>query len=273
MATTASYRSVPRQLSGIPLHCVGVGAQEADRACKWRTLDTYAAVFVERGNGWLETERAGRHEVRAPALFWLHPGIRHTYGPDRFNWHEQWALFDGKAMTEPAMRELLDPRRPLHHVQRPTELTDLFTGMRTDFASNHQFATALVAAAVFRLIMLIAADGRIAAATGQGSTVRAAMERLTDPGSANMQVAALARETGVPPSTLRRNARQQFGMSIKQHQLRTRLNKAKELLATTELSITDISMTVFFPDPYYFSRIFRRKEGMSPSEFRARHRQ
>ncbi len=47
-----------------------------------------------------------------------------------------------------------------------------------------------------------------------------------------------------------------------------RLSRAKELLTLTPRSVEDIAATVGFDDPYYFSRLFRRKEGMSPTQFR-----
>ena len=48
-----------------------------------------------------------------------------------------------------------------------------------------------------------------------------------------------------------------------------RLNKAKQLLESSELSITEISTIVGFSDLHYFSRCFKHYTGTSPSEYRA----
>lgn len=51
--------------------------------------------------------------------------------------------------------------------------------------------------------------------------------------------------------------------------LRTlRLEKASMLLSRTSLPIKNISISVGYPDCLYFSRIFRRQYGFTPSEYR-----
>ncbi len=49
-----------------------------------------------------------------------------------------------------------------------------------------------------------------------------------------------------------------------------RLEKAKLLLETTEMPIGEVSFATGFPDPAYFSRIFHKEFGISPSEVRHR---
>lgn len=48
---------------------------------------------------------------------------------------------------------------------------------------------------------------------------------------------------------------------------RLRINKAKELLSHSSLSIKDTAALTGFSDPMYFSRVFRKLEGKSPREF------
>ncbi|WP_145408115.1 helix-turn-helix transcriptional regulator [Paenibacillus xylanexedens] len=47
-----------------------------------------------------------------------------------------------------------------------------------------------------------------------------------------------------------------------------RLNKAKELLLHTELTITDISFKVGFDSIAYFDRMFKRAFGVTPQNIR-----
>ncbi|MBE6645269.1 MAG: helix-turn-helix domain-containing protein [Ruminococcaceae bacterium] len=47
-----------------------------------------------------------------------------------------------------------------------------------------------------------------------------------------------------------------------------RVERAKVLLATTDMSITDISREVGFGSIHYFSRYFKEKENMTPNEYR-----
>jgi transcriptional regulator GlxA family with amidase domain len=50
--------------------------------------------------------------------------------------------------------------------------------------------------------------------------------------------------------------------------LRYRIDKSKELLAQTDLSITEIAFQVGFNSQSYFDRIFQRFTGLSPHHFR-----
>ncbi len=46
-----------------------------------------------------------------------------------------------------------------------------------------------------------------------------------------------------------------------------RINQAKELIRTTNLSFTEIAYLVGIEDRYYFSRVFKRMVGMTPTEY------
>jgi|GEM_PF-746826 len=48
-----------------------------------------------------------------------------------------------------------------------------------------------------------------------------------------------------------------------------RLQKAQQLLANSSLNVSEIAYTVGFSDPKYFSKIFRKELGVSPTEYRA----
>lgn len=59
-----------------------------------------------------------------------------------------------------------------------------------------------------------------------------------------------------------------FGMSITNYLLRLRITRAKELLRFTGLSIEEISVQCGISDPNYFSRAFKKIEGITPGQFR-----
>jgi len=49
-----------------------------------------------------------------------------------------------------------------------------------------------------------------------------------------------------------------------------RVEKAKELLSAQQADITDTALRTGFPDSQYFSRVFRKFVGLSPSAYRCR---
>ncbi|WP_099205739.1 helix-turn-helix domain-containing protein [Scatolibacter rhodanostii] len=62
--------------------------------------------------------------------------------------------------------------------------------------------------------------------------------------------------------------KKQTGRTIKEYQTILRMKRAKKLLSETEKSIADIAAVLGFYDAFYFSKIFKKKEGKSPSQFR-----
>ena len=47
-----------------------------------------------------------------------------------------------------------------------------------------------------------------------------------------------------------------------------RLEKAKNMLINSNYSVNEIAFSVGFEDAYYFSRLFKKEIGISPSEYK-----
>lgn len=67
-----------------------------------------------------------------------------------------------------------------------------------------------------------------------------------------------------------RNFKQVTAKSPMQYILTTRVNNAVSLLETTDYQVAEISAIVGYENPLYFSRIFKKQKGLSPSEYRKR---
>jgi YesN/AraC family two-component response regulator len=60
------------------------------------------------------------------------------------------------------------------------------------------------------------------------------------------------------------------GIGPKQYIMRCRINNAKEMLVKERYSITEIANMVGYEDTFYFSRMFKKNTGVSPTIFRER---
>ncbi len=58
------------------------------------------------------------------------------------------------------------------------------------------------------------------------------------------------------------------GKSVTEFINTMRINHAKELLETTNFRIGEVGVMSGIPDPYYFSRVFNKISGVSPSDYR-----
>lgn len=65
-----------------------------------------------------------------------------------------------------------------------------------------------------------------------------------------------------------RNFKEYTNSTPAQYLLSLRISNAQTLLETTNYNVTEIANIVGYDNPLYFSRIFKKQSGMSPSEFR-----
>ncbi len=80
----------------------------------------------------------------------------------------------------------------------------------------------------------------------------------------------LAELAGMSESTLTRRFRKVMGRSPIEHLIRLRMERARQLLASPDLNITEVAQECGFTDSNYFSRRFRSATGQSPRDYRAR---
>ncbi|MBA3707428.1 MAG: helix-turn-helix transcriptional regulator [Planctomycetes bacterium] len=93
-------------------------------------------------------------------------------------------------------------------------------------------------------------------------------DHLADP----LSVAGLARVMGLSVPRFHSVFKGAMHMSPKEYVLSCRLSEARMRLSGTDTPIQDVAVEAGFPDPFHFSRLFKARFRMSPSEYRARHR-
>ena len=79
---------------------------------------------------------------------------------------------------------------------------------------------------------------------------------------------SLASYVGFSPNHLSMIFGQVMGVTFSKYLTDLRMNKAKELLRTTDKRSSDISMEVGYKDPHYFSFLFKKTQGMTPTQYR-----
>lgn len=61
---------------------------------------------------------------------------------------------------------------------------------------------------------------------------------------------------------------QEMGMTFIEYLISRRMEKAKELLRTTQMRSSEVAYRVGYKDPHYFSSTFKKIQGMTPREYR-----
>lgn len=82
-------------------------------------------------------------------------------------------------------------------------------------------------------------------------------------------VAELAQYVSYQPDYLSSLFKRSTGVSIVQYTNQLRIRMAKALLTNYDITIKEAAYSCGFPDEKYFMRLFRRLEGVTPSQFRS----
>lgn len=106
----------------------------------------------------------------------------------------------------------------------------------------------------------------------RGGLSRSKLNRVLEYVNANLsdklELGVLAKVAGVNLYHFARSFKQSTGESPYQYVLRRRIEKAKEFLVHSQLSVIEASALTGFVDQSHFSKVFRRIVGVSPSKYR-----
>ncbi len=95
-----------------------------------------------------------------------------------------------------------------------------------------------------------------------------AIQHFSDHYSDEINIEEYALSRGMSVSWFIRSFKQYAGTTPMQYLVERRMANAQVLLETTSYNISEIAALVGYDNPLYFSRIFRKQKGMSPSEYR-----
>ena len=73
---------------------------------------------------------------------------------------------------------------------------------------------------------------------------------------------------GIPERTLKRRFKAATGTTLIEYLQNLRIEAAKQLLESGQLPVDEISVEVSYEDPSFFRRLFKRRTGLTPSQYR-----
>lgn len=84
----------------------------------------------------------------------------------------------------------------------------------------------------------------------------------------NLNIDVIAAQFGIGRTNFYRKVRELMGMSPNDYLRRCRMERAAELLRTTDLPVSDVCVQIGVPDAQYFSRVFKTFYGVTPTAYR-----
>jgi AraC family transcriptional regulator, transcriptional activator of pobA len=169
-------------------------------------------------------------------------------------------------------RDALAPLGQTFTAPAPASLVSAFAGIAADHAGDSPLRQLRLRAAAMTLCCIVAEIApKPTAGPLAGAPRIAAFEALV---RANLDrgwtLADFSKALLLSERHLRRICRQATGLSAHALIETIRLREACRLLAYTRMQVQEVAFALGYDDPAYFARAFRRSNGLSPSDYRAR---
>lgn len=107
----------------------------------------------------------------------------------------------------------------------------------------------------------------------ENSLVQRAQEYIRDNYQKDLSLDELSRELDISPYYFSKLFKEETGNNFVEYLTGLRMNRAKEMLKDDRCSMKEICAQIGYSDPNYFSRIFKKNIGLTPTEYREREKQ
>ena len=211
-------------------------------------------------------------KIKAGDIFLLFPGEWHSYHPSSTKgWKSYWIGFKGKNINDRVKAGFLSPEKPIYHVGYSNEIIALYEEAYKTAQEEAAFVQQTLAGIVNHLIgkmyslernIILGKDSK------HVDIINRARLRIRESLEDTLTIQDLAQELGVSYSSFRKLFKEYTGFAPALYQQTLKLQRAKELLSTTNESIKEIAYRLNFESPDYFSAKFKNQTGMKPSDFR-----
>lgn len=155
--------------------------------------------------------------------------------------------------------------------QRHKQAVDIDSLMESADKAVESLDGEAVCEAVQNMIEYLVPDRKEAPTDTMRGIVRQAAAYIDGHYFEDLTLDSLAKAYNVENSYFSKMFRQEIGENLILYITKKRISKAKEYMAESDINLTEIAFMVGYDDYTYFSRVFKKNEGISPREYRNRH--
>lgn len=231
----------------------------------------YSLHFVLFGRGTLITEYGKKYVLNRGYSFLLYKNEKYSYQPDpKDPWSYTWVEFDGDNLDQ--LLSLCGFSRE-NCCQQITNFDDYVALMKDlQNAFDARQTQQLRCSAYFVLLLSKFLDGRFVGQEVKSHKTRLMRDILiyinNNCLSEQLSTRVIALENGISVPTLMRLFKEHMGMSPVYYINAYKVAIACEKMLSTDMNASEAAMWSGFDDEKYFSRIFKRIKGMTPTEYR-----
>lgn len=255
------------------LHLQEVGSLQARQphTSKRQGLASYLFFLVESGSGRLEYEGIP-HPLRAGDCVFLDCAKPYKHRTDENLWRLRWVHFYGPNMG--AIHKKYQERggQPVFHPQTSEPFRSLLEHLYTLAGSDDYVRDMQIYGGLVQLLTLLMQEswqsGTARVTQGKKQNLQEIKDYLDTHFTEKITLDALAERFYINKFYLTRVFKEQFGQTVNGYLVQLRITQAKRMLRFTDHTIESIAQDCGLNDANYFSRLFKKVEGIAPGEFR-----
>ena len=256
---------IPTRLGHFP-YAVGHLVQRPEGGNDW------IMMYCSAGQGWCSFGGKRRRLQQDTAIF-VPGNTPHAYGTTkRHPWTIYWAHIAGRCLSDYLAALKITPERPVIHLKHAGDLISHFEEMyhHLEYGDSPDVLLALSSSLSHFLaeLNLQRRPPSLRARTSEDN-VRSTIDFMNQNLSRALTLDELARHARLSPSHYSATFRRVTGYAPMTFFLRKKMLKAAEVLRTRNRKVSEVAGLVGIEDPYYFSRLFKRVHGISPTGYRA----
>lgn len=232
--------------------------------------DDYLLIYCLEGRGRIWTDGKS-HGIAPGDLVLLPPGRSHAYETDaRTPWTIYWVHFDGPRASDFIGALTPDTQSPLIPLGLHARLTADFEALLDARQASHNLAAFIHCANQLRQLLTHIALLRPLAKRQAGDSLD--LERIHSLMLARLHeqldIDTLAAAVSLSKYHFIKKYKALTGTTPINHFIHLKIERACHLLDVTTKGIGEIAWAVGYDDAYYFSRIFKKSMGISPTQYR-----
>jgi len=236
-----------------------------------RTLHEYQLIYVIKGEGIFQSAHCSSVRVTAGNIIMIFPGEWHTYQPDKKNgWVVYWAGFNGVNIDRLLDHSFFSKKQSVLDIGFNEHLIELYR-QGIDVANYQRTAFQQMLAGIVQLLLgTVFYIDKNNSFRDKGVVKQIDMARvlIRESVATNQTLEDIASQLNMSYSWFRRLFKQYTGFAPAQYQMEIKIQKAKELLASTNMPIKEIAYELNFESAGYFITFFKSKIGISPKAYR-----
>ncbi len=238
-----------------------------------RILNEYQLVYITKGTGYFSSQSCKKQKIKAGTMILLFPGEWHSYYPDeKDGWDEYWVGFRGIHIDRRVEKRFFSIEEPLHQIGVSSTIVGLYEDIMKFSEEEKAGYQQIISSIVLHILGAVYYKERnnTLSNTMEVNIINEARILMKDRIGNPCSPEDIADELGVGYSKFRRMFKDYTGVSPAQYQAQLRLSKAKEMLTGSSRNVSEIAYELCFENAGQFSTFFRKKVGVTPTEFRKR---